>query len=119
MMRKILVVDDDEDLLEMVTLVFMSRGMEVSSLNRGSGFLETVEQEKPDIIIMDIFLGDADGRDLCRKYKESANAHSLPVILYSAGNIPPASIESSRADDFLQKPFDIGFLMKRVNQLLN
>ncbi|HTD92226.1 MAG TPA: response regulator [Chitinophagaceae bacterium] len=118
-MRKILVVDDDEDLLEMVTLVFMSRGMRVSSLNKGSGFFEIIEKEKPDIIIMDIYLGDADGRDLCRRYKESANSRLLPVILYSAGNIPPASIEISLADDFLQKPFDIGFLMKRVNQLLN
>ena len=117
-MTKILVVDDDADLLEMVTLVLRTYGMEVASLNNGTHFFHTLSHFTPDIIVMDIYLGDADGRILCKELKTTTDYAGIPVILYSAGNISPASIEESEADDFLQKPFDIGFLFSRIQQQL-
>jgi len=118
-MAKILVVDDDADLLEMVTLVLRTYGMEVASLNNGAHFFDTLSRFTPDIIVMDIYLGDRDGRNLCKELKTSSDHSEIPVILYSAGNISPASIEESQADDFLQKPFDIAFLFSRIQEKLS
>ena len=117
-MTKILVVDDDKDLLEMITLVLRTYGMEVASLNNGTHFFHTLSRFTPDIIVMDIYLGDADGRILCKELKTTTDYAEIPVILYSAGTISQASIEESEADDFLQKPFDIGFLFSRIQQQL-
>ena len=113
-MTKILVVDDDADLLEMVTLVLRSYGLEVASLDNGSHFFNTLSRFTPDIIVMDIYLGDADGRNLCRQLKTTTDFSGIPVILYSAGNITQASVQESLADDFLQKPFDIGYLFSKI-----
>lgn len=114
-MMQVLVVDDDKDLLEMVSIVLKSHHIKVDCLSGGNQLFESITVNKPDIILMDVYLGDADGRDLCRSLKNSRQYQDIPVILYSAGNIPPASIRDSLANDFISKPFDISQLVKRIN----
>ncbi|MEO5562496.1 MAG: response regulator [Chitinophagaceae bacterium] len=113
---EVLIVDDDVDLLEMVSLVLRRHAMTVTCLVNGSGVLESIQTKKPDIILMDIYLGDSDGRDLCRTIKSTKEFQDIPVILYSAGNIPAASIETSGANDFITKPFDISVLVNKINK---
>ena len=117
-MSKVLVVDDDQDLLEMVSLILTSHGFSVSTLNAGQEFFERIRTVIPDIILMDIYLGDADGRDLCRQCKTSDTSAKTPILLYSAGNIPTSTIEMSKADDFFQKPFDIRQLVRKIHHFL-
>ena len=112
-----MVVDDDADLLEMVTLVLTSQGMDVVALNKGKEFFNVLKSNQPDIVLMDIYLGDADGRDLCRQVK-TASVPKVPILLYSAGNITSSSIAESMADDFFQKPFEINQLMKKIRNFL-
>lgn len=114
-MMQVLVVDDDKDLLEMVALVLTSNNMKVLCLNQGSGLFDSISADKPDIVLMDIYLGDSDGRELCRKLKNTEEYSGIPVILYSAGNIPNATIKQSLADDFITKPFEVTQLLKRIN----
>ena len=112
-------MDDDEDLLEMLTMVFRARGdTEIKGFARGSLLLESLAIEKPDMVLMDIYLGDSDGRNLCRKLKNSHEYSAIPVILYSAGNISKSSIVDSLADDFVHKPFDLSSLFSRIQQNL-
>jgi DNA-binding response OmpR family regulator len=115
-MVKVLIVDDDEDLLEMVTLMLKASGMQVSSLNAGASFFETLGKEQPDIVLMDIFLGDSDGRQLCKQLKSSADYTGIPVFLYSAGDITRASIVESNADYFMSKPFEMTHLVNRIQE---
>lgn len=115
-MPKVLVVDDDLDLLEMVTLVLRTHGLEVYSLNDQADFFPILSNFRPDLVVLDIYLGEADGRDLCRQLKKTEEFSSTPVLLYSAGYISSSSIEDCLANDFLQKPFDISMLMKRIRQ---
>lgn len=118
-MMQVLVVDDDTDLLEMVSMVLSSNNMKVDCINKGSLLFESVSSGKPDVVLMDIYLGDSDGRELCRQLKDSKEFRSIPVILYSAGNIPAATIQSSLADDFISKPFEVSQLLKRINLQAN
>ncbi|MFT3701037.1 MAG: response regulator [Agriterribacter sp.] len=116
-MIKALIVDDDEDLLEMVSMMLRASDMEVWGLISGDGLMEAIEKHAPQIILMDIYMGDQDGRKLCREIKNNELYRHLPVILYSAGNITPVSIADSGADLFLHKPFDMKTLVNKVKQM--
>ena len=117
-MQKILIVDDDKDLLEMVELTLSRLGYHITTLAKGSGFLNIIESTRPDIILMDIFLGDGDGRTLCYNLKLQPAYENIPVILYSAGYVPLSTIEHSKADEFIIKPFDIKQLLGKIKKLL-
>ena len=118
LMQKILVVDDDSDLLEMIQMTLSRLGYHITTLAKGSGFINIVESNRPDIILLDIFLGDADGRNLCYQMKLQPAYENIPVILYSAGYVPLSTIEHSKADEFMIKPFEIKQLTEKVKKLL-
>ena len=117
-MPKILLVDDDKDLLEMVEMTLSRLGYHIITLAKGSGFINIVESFRPDIILLDIFLGDSDGRTLCYNLKLQPAYENIPVILYSAGYVPFSTIEHSKADEFIIKPFDTKYLVEKIKTLL-
>ncbi|HEY5773032.1 MAG TPA: response regulator [Chitinophagaceae bacterium] len=117
-MPKILVVDDNKDLLEMIEMTLSRLGYRITTLAKGSGFLNIVESIRPDIILLDIFLGDSDGRILCYNLKLLPTYENIPVILYSAGYVSLSTIEHSKADEFIIKPFDIKQLLEKIKKLL-
>ena len=117
-MKKVLVVDDDIDLLDMVSLVLTRYNMKVNPLDKCLQFYDTLSSDKPDIILMDIYLGECDGRELCQQFKKLNDYTGIPVILYSAGNVTQSSVQESLADDFMSKPFDIKQLVDRINHHL-
>ena len=117
-MIKVLIVDDDNELLEMVSLVLSSRNMDVTTLNHAVNIQSSITAASPDLILMDIYLGDYDGRDLCLQLKTNDLFRHIPVILYSAGFITAESITESKADDFLQKPFEIIDLYRKIDNLV-
>ena len=118
-MIRVLVVDDDKDLLEMVSLMLSFSGFSVSQLDTGNALMPTIGDQPPDVVLMDIFLGDCDGRDLCRTLKNNPGASHVKVMLYSAGTIDPENARQSGADDFIAKPFEMGELIARVKALTN
>jgi DNA-binding response OmpR family regulator len=116
-MVKVLIVDDDEDLLEMVSMILSRAGMEVHTAAKAANFHEMIVQVSPDLILMDIYMDDFDGRELCREIKLLNEVSKIPVILYSAGVIPADTIKTSLADEFMLKPFDNAQLLKKINAL--
>ncbi|MEO5944124.1 MAG: response regulator [Ferruginibacter sp.] len=115
---KILILDDDEDLLEMVTFILSKKQFNVTPIKHWEKIYESIKNFSPDIILMDIYLGTMDGRQLCRKLKEDPDFHAIPIILYSAGNITQDSIKESLSSDFIIKPFDIDFLIAKITLYL-
>lgn len=118
-MAKVLVVDDDNDLLEMITFVLAKHQLEVYCTDKGSNLQDMLAKTTPDILLMDIYLGDSDGRELCKSLKGSEQHQGLPIILYSAGFISTSSIQESLADDFVSKPFDVSQLVGKIRSLLS
>ena len=116
-MLSVLIVDDDVDLLEMVGMVLSNSTMRVETSTSGAGLEEKVHDMNPDIILMDIYLGDSDGRILCQYLKSSDKYKHIPIILYSAGVISPESILEARADEFMGKPFQIAELIGKIRRL--
>jgi len=115
--KKILVVDDDQDIREIIMYILESEGYQVSGLDNGSGVLKTVSQIRPDILLLDVQLGDADGRDICRELKEQSTTQDLPIIMISANSDWQDIREKQcNADDFLAKPFDITDLVEHIKR---
>src|ERR1051326_3788769 len=117
-MKKVLIVDDDRDLLEMVNMALTEQGFTVSTLTEGKLFFNEVVSFNPDIILLDIFLADADGRKLCYELKSDPSLQHIPVALYSAGHITNSSILESQANIFITKPFDIMQLGEKLRSIL-
>jgi DNA-binding response OmpR family regulator len=112
-----LVVDDDQDIREIIMYVLEAEGYQVSGLDNGRAVVETVAQNPPDIVLLDIQLGDSDGRDICRELKGTSATQEIPIIMISANHGWHGVREKQcNADDFLAKPFDITDLVAHVKR---
>jgi DNA-binding response OmpR family regulator len=118
-MRRILAVDDDKDILEIIQYILEESGYEVDVLADGREFFDRVKTYQPDLILLDIMLGSLDGRELCKKLKEDSEIKHTPVILVSASHNPGKLSQAGAPDDFIAKPFDIDDLLGSISRQLN
>jgi DNA-binding response OmpR family regulator len=119
-MQRILAVDDDKDILEVLQLILEDSGYEVVTLTDGQFLFDRIKQHRPDLIILDIMLGNFDGRELCRSVKAKKETHNIPIILLSASHVLTDSFrQNGSPDDFIAKPFDINVLLNSVEKHLN
>jgi DNA-binding response OmpR family regulator len=117
-MFKILVIDDDADLLFLGSSLLRQKGFDVFSLARPENILHVIKSFQPDLILLDIKLGDQDGRHICLQLKNNPDTRPIKIILYSA--FPETSVDVSKygADDFVLKPYDFKYLVDRIDQQL-
>lgn len=106
-MKRILFVDDDEDLLTAMKIFFRHQGYEVAVTTSCSEGLKILETFHPHLILLDINVGSEDGRLMCRQIKEQAEYEHIPVILTSANDDALRDFHHYGADDFIVKPFDL------------
>jgi excisionase family DNA binding protein len=119
--RKILVVDDDLELVELITDVLDKDGrFEVRSVNNGFDAGMMVKEYHPDLLVLDVMLPDINGKEVCQRVRSDATMDDVKIICIS-GMVEQDKIEDLRAsgaDDFLQKPFEVEQLVDRICQLL-
>lgn len=114
---KILLVDDDVDILLMMTILLKEAGYEVEGTLNGHEAVTRTMKFHPDLIIMDVFLSGTNGKDICKTLKNSEATKRLPVILISSEHQPEAVVEYG-ADEFIDKPFQINLLLDTVRKFL-
>lgn len=120
MKNKILILDDDADILEILTLLLSETGYDVKTLNCGDTVFEDIKDFHPDIIIMDVMLAGMDGRTICKDIKDNHLTNSLPVILISGTHdLAESILQPGGPDDFLGKPFDIDNLLEKIKKQLS
>jgi DNA-binding response OmpR family regulator len=113
-MRRILAVDDDDDILEVLQYILEDSGYEVDTLSDGHYLFDKIKAHEPDLILLDIMLGNMDGRELCKDVKAKSETHDIPVILVSASHDVSGSVKEGAPDAFLEKPFDITELLDAI-----
>jgi DNA-binding response OmpR family regulator len=119
-MKRILILDDNADILEVITIILDSGGFQVQGIQNGHDLLSVITSFSPDLIMLDIMLGDLDGRDLCNLLKHNEYTMFIPIIMISASyGIRNLSDKNCEPDDFISKPFDIDDLLQKVNALLS
>jgi DNA-binding response OmpR family regulator len=119
-MRRILAVDDDRDILEVLQFILEDSGYEVDTLSEGQYLMTTIKEKHPDLILLDIMLGNnLDGRELCKAVKKQDSTHNIPIILISAShNVSNAMNQEGAPNDFISKPFDINILLNSIKKQL-
>lgn len=117
-MRRILAVDDDKDILEIIKYILEESGYEVETLAEGKSLFDRIRQHEPDLILLDIMLGSVDGRELCKTLKNQQETKNIPVILISASHDPGRLDQVGSPDDFIAKPFDIDVLLNSISSQL-
>ncbi|MFH1282968.1 MAG: hybrid sensor histidine kinase/response regulator [bacterium] len=119
-MKKILVVDDDENIRENLTVRLQKNGFEVLTASNGADSIEMAVIKKPDVVLLDIMMPGMDGFQACDQIKKKTAPEFLPVILVTALNQVEDKIKGLQvgADDFVGKPFQDSELIVRINAFI-
>ena len=115
MSQRILVVDDEESILEVVQIVLEGEGYLVQT-SMDSSFLQTLTSPLPDVILLDFLLAGEDGREISKRIKANPQLQHIPVIMLSAHSDASKVTNNSGADAFLEKPFDVDDLIDIVQK---
>lgn len=120
MNAKILIVDDQPDLLELLQMALEQEGFRVRTAASGTAALEAIASDKPDLILLDIVLGDISGIKLTTKLKNTDETSQIPIILLTAKDSETDIIVglSVGADDYITKPFSTKVLLARMEAVL-
>ena len=120
--RKILIVDDDEELVELITdVLHRDTRFETRSVNNGFDAGMMVKEYRPDLIVLDVMLPDINGKEVCQRVRSDKTMDDVRIICIS-GMVEDDKIEELKAagaNDFVHKPFEIEALIDRVCQLLD
>lgn len=116
-MQKILVVDDDKDILMIVRYILADGGYEVKTHSSGLGVYELIESYKPDLVLLDIWLPGKSGTEICSEIKKLGS--SVKIVLFSAHTMPADALKLCNAEGFIQKPFDIDALFSTIKEHIN
>jgi DNA-binding response OmpR family regulator len=117
---KVIIVDDDRDTREMLTLALELEGFEVGGAANGLRLISAMHVDRPDVILLDVMMSWIDGFELCRAIKKNEIFADIPVIFISARK----SVEDERAGleagavDYFTKPLDVDRLVARINEIL-
>ncbi|NJN27040.1 MAG: response regulator [Cyclobacteriaceae bacterium] len=110
----VLIIDDNEDILFMLKTMLKMKGYEVSVLGRIDNILEDLRQTSPDLILMDMLLAGADGREVCKLVKANPDFMATPIIMISAHPSARKKCLESGADFFIEKPFEMEDLLNAI-----
>ncbi|MEZ5356481.1 MAG: response regulator transcription factor [Bryobacteraceae bacterium] len=119
-MKKIVVIEDDPDVLTLVKYNLEREGFNVATLSSGAGAIPFCRREAPDLIVLDIMLPDSDGIDICRKIRTTSELAETPVIFLTARASETDRIVGLEvgANDYVVKPFFVRELVARVRAQL-
>lgn len=112
--KNIIVVDDDFDILEAISLMLEDAGYTVTTNSKGDFIEHLSANDLPAMIILDMLLSGSDGRNIARQLKAQELTKHIPIIMISAHPKAEQEAQTSGADDFLPKPFEMDELLEKV-----
>lgn len=117
MTTKILVIDDDVAVTDLLSLLLKSQGFEVAATNNSGDGLNMIRETPPDLVVLDLMMPDVDGWEVCKSVRAFSR---VPIIILSALNDPSmiASVLDAGADDYLTKPTPSRVLVAHINRLI-
>ncbi|EDM37803.1 Response regulators consisting of a CheY-like receiver domain and a HTH DNA-binding domain [Pedobacter sp. BAL39] len=118
MPKKIMICDDDAGILEMMEMIMDEYGFDVITQANSLNVLQGLQQEKPDLLLLDIWMPLLSGDQVLKNIKADVQFNKLPVIMYSASSEGRSIAENAGADDYIDKPFDMNELEVKIRQLI-
>lgn len=115
MKKKIVVADNDKEIVTVMTMMLEDAGYEVQSTANGHT-AQMVGDYLPDLLLLDIWMEGIDGRDICRYLKNQEHTKHIPVIMVSANQQTEKIALEAGANDFIAKPFDMYELLEKIER---
>ena len=117
--KKILIVEDEHDILQLVKLYVEKEGFRTVTATTGTEGLWQVKQEKPDLVILDLMLPEIDGLEVCKRLRSAPETAMLPIIMLTAKAEESDTVVGLElgADDYVTKPFSPKTLVARIKAL--
>ena len=113
-MQKILIIDDDPDVITVLQLLLKRKGYVVATACNEREAYEQVESFNPELVVMDVLLSGTDGRTICKKLKSEDGSKHIPIIMFSAHPSAQKNMGDFGADDFIPKPFEGAKILERI-----
>lgn len=118
--KKILIVDDNYDVVATYGVVLERMGYGVEVARDGNECLEKIEEDKPDMVLFDVLLPGLSGSEVCRRIKETAQTRDVPIVAITASLAADTREKMAEvgADEFLLKPIDVSDLNRVIKKFL-
>ena len=123
---RILIIDDDPDLVDTICMVLENSGLETVPAYGGREGLEKAREKGPDLIVLDIMMPDLKGYDVCRELRTDPKLSGIPIIMLTSeedylitADITRVKDQAVEAEDFFEKPVDPEVLVERIHELLS
>ncbi len=119
--KKVLIVEDEESLLKLESILLTTKGYEVRGVANGRAALEALEAELPDLVLLDVMLPEMDGFEVCRRIKNDPKTAAIPVVMLTAKKTAEdmAKGDEVGADRYITKPFKSVMVIETMEQLLS
>ena len=118
--KRILIIDDERDLTVMVGLRLKANDFLVSEAFTAEEGVKKAEEERPDLVLLDILLPDGDGYEICRKLKSNPKTRGIAIVIFTASNLKDLAKKAVEAGalDYVVKPFEPKELLEKINKAL-
>jgi DNA-binding response OmpR family regulator len=119
--KRVIYFEDDKDMVELVRIILGREGYQVEGIAEGQAGIKAVQQNSPDVILLDLMLPDMDGWEIFRRLKHDESTADIPVIVITAKaqSIDKVlGLEIAKVDDYISKPFRPNELVDRVEEVL-
>ncbi len=117
-MRKILIVDDSTDLLEVLKFFLEQKVYKVKTITGPQDITPVIKSFLPDLIILDIYLQGEDGREVCKRLREQYDTKYLCILMFSASSKALANYKVYGADGYIEKPFGLNEIVDKIEAIL-
>jgi DNA-binding response OmpR family regulator len=116
---KILICDDEQEILDITRMILEDEGFTVTAVLDSLSVESLIEKEKPDVLLIDLWMPGLSGDQVVKKLRNNANVGNIPIVVISASRDGKEIAYASGADDFLEKPYDINSLISVVTKHLD
>lgn len=119
--KRVVYIEDEDEMIDLVSLILNRRGFEVIGVRGGRKGLETVQKERPDLVLLDLMMPDMDGWDVYQQMRAEQTTQNIPVIVVTAKaqNIDKVlGLHIAKVDDYISKPFSPKELIDSVENIL-
>jgi len=117
--KTIMICDDDEGILDMLEIVLEGSGYHIVPVQNSLLIYDVIEREHPDLLLLDLWMPVLSGDQVLKSLRKNPQTHELPVIVISASRDGQQIAVDAGATDFMAKPFDLDFLLKKIQEYLN
>ncbi len=119
MVKRIHVLEDDEDIRYIIGVLLKDEGYELQLSSSFAELKSKLRDSVPDLFILDVMIPDGDGADICTDLKSDPFTKHIPIIVMSANDQNKKKSLEAGANDYISKPFDIDYIVRRINTQLN